>query len=232
MTQEQRKISDYEKYIRTEELLSLQKSEEELFCPDELTFQTIHQIAELHFKLIIQSIHFVDKHMRAKEITKAIHQLQRINNHLKHLPPVFDMVKAVSPSDYHIIRLALGRGSGQDSPGFNEILKLGPTLWQPFKELLDENLVTPVQLHQDASTNFELFQLMQELTCFDESFQSFRQLHIQLVRRMIGMNTKSLKGVPAQALERAVKFEFYPELWQAICDLTDLTGSSYNPKPL
>ena len=40
------------------------------------------------------------------------------------------------------------------------------------------------------------------------------------------------KGVPAEALERAVRFEFYPELWQAVCDLTDLTGSSYNPKPL
>jgi tryptophan 2,3-dioxygenase len=232
MTQEQRKISDYEKYIRTEELLSLQKSDEELFCPDELTFQTIHQIAELHFKLIIQSIHFTDKHLRAKEITKAIHHLQRINAHLVHLPPVFDMVKAVSPSDYHIIRLALGRGSGQDSPGFNEILRLGPTLWQPFEDLLNENLLTPIQLHQDALNHFELFQLMQELTRFDESFQSFRQQHIQLVRRMIGMNTKSLKGVPAQALERAVKFEFYPQLWQAVCDLTDLTGSSYNPKPL
>jgi len=40
------------------------------------------------------------------------------------------------------------------------------------------------------------------------------------------------KGVPAEALERAVQFEFYPELWQTVCDLTDLTGSSYNPKPL
>lgn len=232
MTQEQKKLTDYEKYIRTEELLSLQKSDEELFCPDELTFQTVHQIAELHFKLIIQSIHFADKHMRAKEITKATHHLQRINNHLVHLPAVFDMVKLVSPSDYHIIRLALGRGSGQDSPGFNEILKLGPTLWQPFKDLLDENLLTPVQLHQEAAKNFDLFQLMQELTCFDERFQSFRRQHIQLVRRMIGMNTKSLKGVPAEALERAVRFEFYPELWQTVCDLTDLTGSSYNPKPL
>ncbi len=232
MTQEQKKLTDYEKYIRTEELLSLQKPDAELFCPDELTFQTIHQIAELHFKLIIQSIHAADQHMRAKEVTRAIHHLGRINNHLKHLPAVFDMVKAVSPSDYHIIRLALGRGSGQDSPGFNEILKLGPTLWQPFVDLLNENLLTPVQLHQNASTHFELFQLMQELTAFDESFQTFRRQHIQLVRRMIGMNTKSLKGVPAEALERAVRFEFYPELWQAVCDLTDLTGSSYNPKPL
>ncbi|MBP0725662.1 tryptophan 2,3-dioxygenase [Bacillus sp. RG28] len=232
MSNEQHKLTDYEKYIRTEELFSLQKKEDELFCPDELTFQTIHQISELHFKLIIQSIHSVDQHMKSKELTKATHHLERINGHLTHLPSVFDMVKVISPRDYHTIRLALGRGSGQDSPGFNEILRLGPTLWAPFKALLDEQLLTPLELHKDANKHIELFVLMQELIRFDEKFQVFRHLHIQLVRRMIGMNTKSLKGVPAQALEKGVRFEFFPELWQAICDLTDWTGSSYNPKPL
>jgi tryptophan 2,3-dioxygenase len=226
------KLTDYEKYIRTEELLGLQKTENEVCCNDELTFQTIHQIAELHFKLIIQYIHLADKHMKANEITKAASQLQRINIHLEHLPNVFDMVKVISPRDYHTIRLALGRGSGQDSPGFNAILKLGPTLWEPFEALLKQHCLTPLELHKTAADHFELFQLMQALTEFDEKFQTFRKHHIQLVRRMIGLNTKSLKGVPAQALEKGARYEFYPQLWQAICDLTDWTGSSYNPQPL
>lgn len=229
---EEKKITDYEKYIRTEELLSLQKGDQELCCEDELTFQMIHQIAELHFKLIIQYINLADANMRAKEPVQAAQQLQRVNMHLKHLPPVFDMVKVISPRDYHTIRLALGRGSGQDSPGFNHILKLGPTLWQPFEDLLNERGLTPLELHKNPGANLELFMLMQELTAFDENFQTFRQFHIQLVRRMIGLNTKSLKGIPAQALERGAKFEFYPKLWEAICELTDWTGSSYNPKPL
>lgn len=229
---EEKKISDYEKYIRTEELLSLQKEAGERCCEDELTFQMIHQIAELHFKLIIQYIHLADGHMKANEIMEATQQLQRVNMHIKHLPPVFDMVKVISPRDYHTIRLALGRGSGQDSPGFNHILKLGPTLWQPFEQLLETNKLTPLELHKAPGANYELFLLMQELTAFDENFQSFRQHHIQLVRRMIGLNTKSLKGIPAQALEKGARFEFYPKLWEAICELTDWTGSSYNPKPL
>lgn len=225
-------ITDYEKYIRTEELLNLQKSGSELACTDELTFQMIHQIAELHFKLMIQYIHLADENMRKDDVHEACQQIDRVNMHLDHLPNVFDMVKVISPMDYHTIRLALGQGSGQDSPGFNEVLQLGPTLWEPFEALLTKRGLTPLDVHKEPNEHKELFRLMQGLTRFDENFQSFRHQHLQLVRRMIGLNTQSLKGVPAQMLERGVKYEFYPKLWQAICDLTDWTGSSYDPEPL
>src|SRR5262245_53269778 len=43
-------LTDYEKYIRTEELLALQKTQ--LTCHDELQFQIVHQVAELWMKLI------------------------------------------------------------------------------------------------------------------------------------------------------------------------------------
>lgn len=225
-------VTDYEKYIRTEELLNLQKTDGELACTDELTFQMIHQIAELHFKLMIQYIHLADESMRKNDVHEASSQLDRVNMHLDHLPKVFDMVKVISPMDYHTIRLALGQGSGQDSPGFNEVLRLGPTLWEPFESLLKKRGLTPLDVHKEPAEHKELFRLMQAMTRFDENFQSFRHQHLQLVRRMIGLNTQSLKGVPAQMLEKGVKYEFYPKLWQAICDLTDWTGSSYDPEPL
>src|SRR5262249_28824649 len=38
-------LTDYEKYIRTEGLLSLQKTAAELSCHDELQFQIVHQVA-------------------------------------------------------------------------------------------------------------------------------------------------------------------------------------------
>lgn len=225
-------LSDYEKYIRTEELLSLQKREDQLACDDELTFQTIHQIAELHFKLVMQSLGLAKRHMRDGDPDRASAQLRRVNLHVKHLPEVFQMVKVISPIDYHAIRLALGRGSGQDSPGFNQILQTGPTLWEPFEQLLQKHGLTPLELHKQPQANFPLYQLMQELLQFDEGFQSFRYQHLQLVRRMIGLETNSLKGVPAQALQKGVRYEFYPILWKTISELTDWTGSSYNAKPL
>ena len=42
--------SDYERYLRTDELLSLQKSPEEFLHPDEMTFQVVHQASELLLK--------------------------------------------------------------------------------------------------------------------------------------------------------------------------------------
>ncbi|WP_066069488.1 tryptophan 2,3-dioxygenase family protein [Neobacillus soli] len=229
---EAKKVTDYEKYIRTGELLNLQKSNQELCCEDELTFQVIHQIAELHFKLVIQYVHLAKRAMEAREMTQAQQQIRRVNIHLKQLPEVFNMVKVISPIDYHTIRLSLGQGSGQDSPGFNEVLKLGPTLWPPFQQILTERALTVMDLLKNPSADIDLFQLMQELHQMDENFQSFRHHHLQLVKRMIGLETNSLKGIPAKILHRGIGFEFYPELWKVISELTDWTGSSYNTKPL
>ena len=43
--------SDYERYLRTDELLSLQKTPEQRAHRDELLFQTVHQSSELWLKL-------------------------------------------------------------------------------------------------------------------------------------------------------------------------------------
>ena len=43
--------SDYERYLRTDELLALQKTPEEWAHRDELLFQTVHQSSELWLKL-------------------------------------------------------------------------------------------------------------------------------------------------------------------------------------
>src|SRR5512133_3845156 len=42
--------SDYERYLRTDELLALQKKTEALLHPDEMTFQVVHQASELLMK--------------------------------------------------------------------------------------------------------------------------------------------------------------------------------------
>src|SRR6058998_2245610 len=42
--------SDYERYLRTDELLSLQKAPEELLHKDEMTFQVVHQASEVLLK--------------------------------------------------------------------------------------------------------------------------------------------------------------------------------------
>ena len=48
--------SDYERYLRTDELLSLQKPPEDRVHRDELLFQTVHQSSELWLKLALQEV--------------------------------------------------------------------------------------------------------------------------------------------------------------------------------
>ena len=43
--------SDYERYLRTDDLLALQKTSDEQAHRDELLFQTVHQASELWLKL-------------------------------------------------------------------------------------------------------------------------------------------------------------------------------------
>ena len=46
-----RAASDYERYLRTDALLALQKTADEWVHRDELLFQTVHQSSELWLKL-------------------------------------------------------------------------------------------------------------------------------------------------------------------------------------
>ena len=46
----------YETYLRTDELLSLQKPPEQRLHPDELTFQVVHQTFELWWKITVEHL--------------------------------------------------------------------------------------------------------------------------------------------------------------------------------
>ena len=61
----------------------------------------------------------------------------------------------------------------------------------------------------------------------DRSFQHFRYRHLQLARTQIGLAVKSLKGVPAQAMEKNILKGYFPELWTTIEDLTMETSPTY-----
>src|SRR5215470_8494229 len=72
-------LTDYEKYIRTEELLGLQKGPEALTCHDELQFQIVHQAHELYMKLIEHELHFLCGLLEAGEVPRAVTTLGRVS---------------------------------------------------------------------------------------------------------------------------------------------------------
>src|SRR5579871_5296495 len=68
---------DYERYLRTDELLSLQKSPEERVHHDELLFQTVHQSSELWLKLATTEVDEATRLLGDDDLNAAIRLIRR-----------------------------------------------------------------------------------------------------------------------------------------------------------
>ncbi len=219
--------TDYERYIRTEELLALQKPEAQLATADELLFQVIHQTFELWFKVSLHDVDEAVRHAREGRIARATHLLHRITRVVTVLTDQLAVLETMTPADYHVVRLSLGRGSGQDSPGFNRMLRIGEPLWQLFQDALRRADVSLLELHRQPDDHYETYQLMQALMDLDERFVRWRFVHFQLVRRIIGEEVKSLKGIPAAQLVHGMREYLFPELWAVINEVTRAAKPEY-----
>src|SRR5438552_1173557 len=76
--------SVYERYLRTEELLSLQKPENELAHHDELQFQVVHQVFELWWKEAAYELRTIRTLLKEYNLHRALHLLQRVMR-IQHL---------------------------------------------------------------------------------------------------------------------------------------------------
>src|SRR2546430_6331913 len=87
-----RGASDYERYLRTDELLALQKRPEERSHHDELLFQTVHQSSELWLKLAAEEIRTPTEHLDRDELSAAIRLLRRSNVRMRHVTDQLEML--------------------------------------------------------------------------------------------------------------------------------------------
>jgi tryptophan 2,3-dioxygenase len=205
-------LTDYEKYIRTEELLALQKTD--LSCHDELQFQIVHQVAELWMKLVDHELQEAAAQMRDGQPTRALRSLSRVRGIMLLLHDQLSLLDTMAPRDYMTIRNALGRGSGQESPGFRRLLQLPDEIWPAFEELLRAHDTTLRAVYEDPDAQPDLFVVAEALLDFDQSLQGWRQRHLILVYRQIGAGTPSLKGKPSELLAEGMKHRFFPRLWE------------------
>src|SRR5512142_2916770 len=131
-----RGATDYERYLRCDELLALQKPAEEMLHPDELTFQIVHQSSELLLKAAAWELGRARDHVAAGEYDRAARLLRRANLELHYPISMLHVLETITPYEYHVIRAGLGHGSGLDSPGFVALLHIGPRLGEAFFEQL------------------------------------------------------------------------------------------------
>jgi len=215
--------SDYERYLRTDELLSLQKTPEEWAHRDELLFQTVHQSSELWLKLAWTEVEEATRLLESGEANGAIRLLRRSVESMRIVHGLLDMLEQMSPWEYtRYIRPVLGHGSGFDSPGFSNIRRVSPALGQAFHKLRRDADLSVVELYQRGREFEELYQLAELLIEWDERVSVWRMRHYKVVARVIGDEVVGTQGTPVELLGKLIKHELYPELWDARNELTTL----------
>ena len=219
---------DYELYLNTKKLLSCQKNFDEFCNRDELQFQVVHQTEELWMKLIGYTLLDIDEFIQQENTNRVVTLFRRVHIAQRLMIEQLALLETMSPKEYQEIRLQLGNGSGQESPGFRTILKMQPLIWQSFKTCYLENHGLSVEkIYNSEYTHGDAYMVAEALAEFDELFQRFRYVHLQLIYRSIGLDAKSLKGRSVDLLNEGLRHRFFPELWEIRSQMTDQWGHHY-----
>jgi len=219
---------DYGVYLKCDQLLTCQKPLDELCNADELQFQIVHQVEELWMKLMTFTLVDVIDFLQQGETHRVLTLMGRVSALQRLMTNQLDILETMSPKEYQQIRLQLGNGSGQESPGFRMLLKMPPDMWKAYTEtyLAPDNL-TVADIYDEKYCHDGRYAIAEALIEFDEQFQKFRWNHLFLIHRSIGLSSKSLKGRPVDLLQSGAKHRFFPDLWDIRSAMTDKWGGEY-----
>jgi tryptophan 2,3-dioxygenase len=212
--------SDYERYLRTDELLALQKPEEQRLHPDELTFQVVHQASELMMKGAAWELERAFQALQNGDFANCARLVRRANMEIDPAIGLLHILETITPYDYHVIRAGLGHGSGLDSPGFLALLHVGPRLGRAFHEQLQQTHITLDDMYRRHQEFFGLHDVAERLLDFDERVQIFRFAHLKLAQRIIGGGVVGTMGTPVEVLHQRQEHLFYKELWDVRNQIT------------
>jgi tryptophan 2,3-dioxygenase len=212
--------SDYERYLRTDELLALQKEPDEQSHRDELLFQTVHQSSELWLKLAWTEAEEATRRVDADDLHAANRLLRRANDCLKLVTSALDMLEHMSPWEYTEVRKVLGHGSGFDSPGFRELRRVAKPLGEAFHAARTRAGLSLAEVYTRGREFDDLYTLAEQLIELDERVVVWRVRHFKVVQRTIGGDVIGTQGTPVEVMGRLIHQSFYPELWDIRNDLT------------
>src|SRR6266850_1286242 len=205
--------SDYERYLRTDELLALQKTAAEVVHHDEHLFQAVHQSSELWLKLAATEIEEATTRVAADAVVAAIRLIRRANDCMDLITSQLHMLDHLSPIDYAVVRTALGHGAGFDSPGFRRLHRVSPALGDAFGALLERRGVDLIGVYRAGHAQEDLYQLAEQMITWDERVILWRFHHLKVVERIIGGTVIGTQGTPVEVLGKRIDVRFFPELW-------------------
>ncbi|MFL5960201.1 MAG: tryptophan 2,3-dioxygenase family protein [Gaiellaceae bacterium] len=218
--------SDYERYLRTDELLALQKTPDEWVHRDELLFQTVHQSSELWLKHAWMEVEEATRLIEARDLAGALRLLRRACAAVKYVEGFLEHLERMSPWEYQEVRRVLGHGSGFDSPGFRGIRNVSPGVYAAFDVLRRERGLSLLDVYTRGREHEDLYQLAEALIEWDERLGVWRFRHFKVVARIIGEDVVGTQGTPVELLAGLIKHKMFPELWTVRTDLTELAKES------
>ena len=214
--------SDYERYLRTDDLLALQKTADEWIHRDELLFQSVHQTSEIWLKLAWNEAEEATRLIGVDDLGGAIRLLRRSIDCYKLVTEALDMLEHMSPWEYTEVRKVLGHGSGFDSPGFKEIRRVAKPLGEAFHAAHERAGLSLVDVYVKGREHEQLYQLAESLIELDERIIVWRVRHFKVVQRVIGADVIGTQGTPVEVMGRLIHHSFYPELWDVRNELTQM----------
>jgi tryptophan 2,3-dioxygenase len=212
--------TDYERYLRTEELLSLQKTADQVVHHDEHLFQAVHQSSELWLKLACTEIEQAAARVSADGVAAAVRLIRRAIDCMEIVTAQLHMLEHMSPVDYAVVRTALGHGAGFDSPGFRGVHRISPILGDAFDALLKRRGTSLLAVYETGDEHEDLYQLAEQMITWDERVILWRFHHLKVVERIIGGNVIGTQGTPVDVLGKRIDVRFFPELWSVRDEIT------------
>lgn len=224
-------VLDYEVYLKTTALYSLQSSRTELRAPDEHLFQVVHQSQELWLKAVAFEVVALVDALADARLHEASAMLDRIVAMQECLSNEVRVLQTLTPDAFLQIRRNLGNVSGLESPGYNRVLVAARAADDAFDTLLERSTMRLVDLYRGGSRHESregLKRLAELLVDWDDAFQSWLVAHLQLVRRTTGANPEVLTldgfppyGLAPYGLAPRMARPLLPKLWQARLDLIE-----------
>ncbi|MEU2988703.1 tryptophan 2,3-dioxygenase family protein [Micromonospora aurantiaca] len=212
--------TDYARYMRIDDLLSLQKGPGEWVHPDELLFQVVHQSSELWLKLTRSHLARALAHMAADQPSAAELLLHRAAEALRLITEHLRILRSLPPAQFAVIRTALGNGSGFESPGWRLLREATTELDIAFARLLSSLRLTPVDLYRGQPSD-PLYRLAEALVELDERIALWRTEHYSVATRVIGQGVLGTGRTPVDSLTKLIAHRRFPTLWEARSELTE-----------
>jgi tryptophan 2,3-dioxygenase len=206
--------SEYASYMRTEELLGLQRRDDEVLHRDERLFQCVHQSTELWLKQagfeMAHAVHLIE----AGRLSAASQILARSSQCVDTIAQQLDILARMASFDFGVLRPSLGQGSGLESPGWRGLRSLAPVLLGAFTAQREARRMTLQDLFK-AGPDSALYVLAEAMLDLDAKVSTWRLQHLAIAVRTIGDGGIGTKGMPVQTLAGLLAHRLFADLWSA-----------------